>query len=187
MKKFKYLAAKFHLVFKMGLRPAKIYRKIPGKPYTRISYAMGRSYIAGAPAPRISIFEMGTKGKEYPVKVSLVLEKDCCIRSNALEALRVTANSYLNKRIPGKNYFLRIEVYPHHITRYHPIAGVAQADRYYQGMSKPFGRPDGRAAIVKRGQEVLSIYIDRENLNIGKTAAKRARMKLPVGAKIVIH
>jgi large subunit ribosomal protein L10e len=87
----------------------------------------------------------------------------------------------------GKKFYLKVEVYPHHVIRYHPTAGVAQADRYYQGMSKPFGRPDARAAILKENQEVLNVYINDENLSKAKEALRRAARKLPVPTKIVVE
>ncbi len=171
----------------MGLRPARIYRKPPKKPYTRRAQKKEKAYITGAPAPRISIFEMGNKKGDFQKTLILKVNKECAIRGNALEAARIASNSYLKKYVDVKNYYLKINVYPHHVLRYHPLAGVAQADRYYQGMSHPFGRPSGRAAIVEKNQEIITIKINEDNVSIAKTALERASMKLPVSSKIIIN
>lgn len=171
----------------MGLRPAKIYRKKPSKPYTRVSEKKGKGYISGAPAPKISIFEMGNKEREFSQKVTLRVEKGCGIRDNALEAMRIASNSYLRKNLTPENYNLRIPIYPHHILRYHPQAGVAQADRYYSGMKKPFGRPTGRSALVDDNQEVLIIKVDEGDIDAAKKAAERGGMKIPVSFRVRVE
>lgn len=171
----------------MGLRPAKIYRKKPKKPYTRVSEKKGEGYISGAPAPKISIFEMGNKKREFSEKVALRVEEGCGIRDNALEAMRIAANSYLKKELTPENYNLRIPIYPHNILRYHPQAGVAQADRFYSGMKKPFGRPTGRSALVDKNQSVLNIKVDENDIQDAKKAAERAGMKIPVSFKVRVE
>jgi len=124
------------------------------------------NFITGAPAPKISIFENGAKTEEFDdeTRVYLTVEEDCAIRGNALEAARVAANSHLRKEVGPEHYHLKVKVYPHHVLRYHPLAGVAQADRYYEGMRKPFGRPTGRAALVDEDQEVLFVRIGDADL-----------------------
>ncbi|MDY6778145.1 MAG: 50S ribosomal protein L16, partial [Candidatus Nanohaloarchaea archaeon] len=106
------------------------------------------------------------------------------VRSNALEASRVAANSYLGRNLEPEDYHLKVKPYPHHVLRHHPLAGVAQADRYYEGMRKPFGRPIGRAAIVDEDQEILVVRVDAGDTDIAKKAADRAGMKVPVGFRV---
>ena len=130
---------------------------------------------------------MGNKEREFEKKVTLNVEEGCGIRDNALEAMRVAANSYLKKEVLPENYNLRIPIYPHNILRYHPQAGVAQADRYYSGMKKPFGRPTGRSALVDDNQEVLIIKVDEGNVQDAKKAAERAGMKIPVSFKVRVE
>lgn len=169
----------------MALKPARIYRQQPNTPYTRQSQKKdSKNYISGAPAPKISIFEMGNKQGEFEKRVSLKVGEDCSIRSNALEAMRIAANSHLKEEPGVENYFVKVKVYPHHILRYHPLAGVAQADRYYEGMSRPFGRPIGRSAIVDEGQEILFIDTKPQFVDKAKKAVERAGMKIPVGFKV---
>ena len=115
----------------MGDRPASIYREHPGQPYTRQSQKKKDNYIKGAPAPRITQFEQGAKKKDFPKALELRVEEECGVRSEALEAARVAANSHLSKVLdPEEGYFLKVIPYPHHVLRYHPLAGIAQADRY---------------------------------------------------------
>lgn len=174
----------------MGLRPARIYRDHPGQPYTRMSQKRENdNYITGAPAPKISIFETGAKKASFPneKRVSLHISQDAAIRGNALEAARVAANSHLRKEIGIESYHLRIKVYPHHVLRYHPLAGVAQADRYYEGMRKPFGRPTGRAALCDEDQEIMYVRVPGDQYQVAKKALQRARDKLPVSGKVRVR
>ncbi|MDY6788462.1 MAG: 50S ribosomal protein L16 [Candidatus Nanohaloarchaea archaeon] len=172
----------------MSLRPGRIYRDVPGQPYTRVSRTEeSGSYIKGAPAPKITIFENGSKGKDFDKKVVLTVEDECCIRSNALESSRVAANSYMKRNLTLEDYHLKIKPYPHHVLRHHPLAGVAQADRYYEGMRKPFGRPIGRAAIVDKEQAIIEIKTDEDNVDIAKKAAERAGMKIPTKFRVKVR
>ncbi len=171
----------------MSLRPARIYRDKPGQPYTRMSQKKDKdNYITGAPAPKIQIFETGQKAKEFAdeQKVSLRVDEECAIRGNALEAARIAANSHLRKELGLEHYHLKVKVYPHHVLRYHPLAGVAQADRYYEGMRKPFGRPTGRAALVDDQQEILFARLRGEDRQTARKALERAGNKIPVGFRV---
>ncbi len=171
----------------MGLRPARCYR-VWRRAYTRISVRVPRkSYIKGVPGIKLRIFEMGTKDNEYSHVLHLISRERVQIRHNALEAARVMANSFLRKKIGDKQYFMKIRIYPHQVLREHAQAAVAQADRYYRGMSKPFGRPVGKAARVDAGQKIMSIWINEENLDLAKRALKRAAHKLPGSWDIVIE
>jgi large subunit ribosomal protein L10e len=146
------------------------------------------NFITGAPAPKISIFENGEKHAEFPdeKRVYLSVEEDAAIRGNALEAARVAANSHLRKELGPEYYHLKVKVYPHHVLRYHPLAGVAQADRYYEGMRKPFGRPTGRAALVDEDQEIIYVRVSGDDYQAAKKALRRARDKLPVTGRVKV-
>jgi large subunit ribosomal protein L10e len=62
----------------------------------------------------------------------------------------------------------------------------AGADRLSQGMKLAFGRPTGRAARVKAGQEVITVSVEDEDVNAAKQALARATKKLPVKYNITI-
>ncbi len=171
----------------MGLRPARCYREWK-RPYTRISIRVPRkSYIKGVPGIKLRIFEMGTKDNDYNRAVHLVSKERVQIRHNALESARVMANSFLRKKISEKLYFMKIRIYPHHVLREHAQAAVAQADRYYRGMSKPFGRPVGKAARVDVNQKIITVWVHEENVDVAKKALKRAAHKLPGTWDIVVE
>ena len=169
----------------MGDRPASIYREHPGQPYTRQSQKKNDNYIKGAPAPRVTQYEQGARKKEFPASIELRVEDECAIRSEALESGRIAANSHLSKVLdPEEGYFLKIIPYPHHVLRYHPLAGIAQADRYYEGMRKPFGRPIGRAALVEKDQAIIRVNVGEEDQDEARKALERAGHKMPVSCRV---
>lgn len=171
----------------MGDRPARIYREQPNQPYTRQSQKKNDNFVKGAPAPRVTQYEMGVRNGEFESEAVLKVDEDVNIRSEALEAGRIAANSHLSKVLdPEEDYFLKILPYPHHVLRYHPLAGVAQADRYYEGMRRPFGRPIGRSAIVDDGQVVYRIEVDEGDIQEAKKALERAKHKMPVKCRIKV-
>jgi len=168
----------------MGLRPGRCYHHLKKKPYTRISIHRPRiSYVKGVPASKIHQFEVGKKGN-YPLKFFLETSCDVQIRSNSLEAARVTATKYLTKHIGENEFFLKILVYPHHVLRENALATGAGADRFSQGMRHSFGKPIGQAARVKDGQKILTVEAPENSADIVKEALSRAIKKLPGNCKI---
>jgi large subunit ribosomal protein L10e len=141
------------------------------------------SYVKGVPASKIHQFEVGKKGN-YPLKFFLETGGDVQIRSNSLEAARVTATKYLTKHIGENEFFLKILVYPHHVLRENALATGAGADRFSEGMRHSFGKPIGQAARVKDGQKILTVEAPENSANIVKEALSRAIKKLPGNCKI---
>src|SRR3989304_2702951 len=141
----------------MALRPGRCYRRLE-RPYTRQSTRVPKKgYVKGVPKPKITEFELGTKGV-YDNALFLVSERDVQIRHNALEASRVTAVQLLEKNIgKGGVFFLKIRVYPHHVLRENAMATGAGADRFQSGMRESFGKPIGTAARVRAGQTLMEI------------------------------
>jgi large subunit ribosomal protein L10e len=168
----------------MPLRPGRTIRRIE-RPYTRVSKRVPRkSYVVGVPAPRIHQFEMGRKGN-YDLSLYLVAKRDVQIRDNALEASRIVAHKFLGSKL-GENYFFKILTFPHHVLREKPIATGAGADRYSQGMRLAFGKPVGVAVQVRKGQRLMLLQINENNLEIGKKALKKAGLKLPTPVEIQV-
>ena len=169
----------------MGLRPARIYRNMDNKrPYTRRAIKVHKkNYIKGVPGMKLKLFEMGVK-KEYDTCLSLYIKNNAQIRHNALEAARVASNSYIKKNT--NFFFLKVMVFPHHILREHAQAAIAQADRFYQGMAHPFGKPKSTAARVRSHKAVIKLYVYKENIEDAKIALKRAGMKLPASTRITV-
>jgi len=169
----------------MALRPGRTVRKIK-RPYTRISKKKPRkSYVVGVPFPKIHQFEMGTRG-EYPTILHLIAKRSVQIRDNALEASRIVATKFLEKEL-RTNFFFKILVYPHHVIREKSIAQGAGADRFSQGMRQSFGMPAGTAVQVKEGQRIMTLYVKKENIEIGKRALKKAGLKISTPVSIEIE
>ncbi len=165
----------------MARKPGRMYRNISGPAYTR------KEYMGGVPNPRITQFDLGNTSAEFPVEVSLIIEEACQVRHTALEAARISANRYLNKKVGSANYHMKIRVYPHHVLRENKQATGAGADRVSQGMRRAFGSPVGTAARVKPGQKIASIFVNPESVEAAKTALKKASMKMPSPCRIVVE
>lgn len=169
----------------MALRPGRTMRK-KERPYTRVSKKKPReSYVVGVPYPKIHMFEMGTKG-DYDLALYLIAKREVQIRHNALEAARIVAHRFLEKKL-GKNYFLKILVYPHHVIREKPIAMGAGADRFSRGMKLAFGRPSGTAVQINKNQKIMKVELSKRNVQVGKEALKRAASKIPTPVGIEIE
>lgn len=157
---------------------AKNFRAIE-RPYTRADM------IAGAPQPRIAKYDYGSWRENYEYRLDLIANTDCQIRDVALESSRVAAGKFLSSKI-GNDFYLVIRAHPHHVLRENKLIFGAHADRLQEGMSRAFGRPVGRAAQVFAGKEVMSLYVDGKNLELGKEALRIAASKLPKDYRVVV-
>lgn len=170
----------------MALRPGRTIRQVE-RPYTRVSYkAPRKSYVKGAPQPKLGLFEMGDPSRSYEVVLHLVAKRSVQIRHNALEAARISANHWLEGKL-GKEYFLKVLAYPHHVLREKPIAMGAGADRYSQGMRLAFGKPVGLAVQTREGQRLMSVWVKREHMEVAKEALKLASHKLPTPTAVQLE
>jgi len=169
----------------MALRPGRCYSKVKNKPYTRISTRRPRrSYVKGVPASKIHQFEVG-KNREYPLTFHIISDSDVQIRSNSLEAARVTTTKYLTKKLGEENFFLKILIFPHHVLRENSMATGAGADRFSEGMRHSFGKPIGQAAIVRGGQRIFMVRTPSNSEAVVREALRRAITKLPGKCRIV--
>lgn len=162
----------------MGLRPAKCYSKHKGKANTRLSRRRPKkSYVKGVPLPKIHHYEVGVKGN-FPLTGYLISKDDIQIRSNALEAIRVTISRHLATALGEKSYFMKIMVFPHHIMRENAAATGAGADRYSSGMQRSFGKPIGQAARVYANQRIVMVQTPANSEVEIKKAFRKAAAKL---------
>jgi large subunit ribosomal protein L10e len=162
----------------MGLRPARCYHKINKKPFTRISTRRPRrSYVKGVPPSKIHQFETGSK-RDYTSIFYLQSLEDVQLRSNALEAARVTITKCLANRLGEENFFIKLLVYPHHVLRENSMATGAGADRFSDGMRRSFGKPIGQAARVKTNQNVFMVKVPENSEKVVKEAYERAGKKM---------
>ncbi len=173
-------------------RKALAYSKRKPIVNTRRSRKQQKSYIKAVPPQKIVKFNMGNIKKfeagDYKIKVILSTEENIQIRDFALEAVRQSLNKDMTKLIQ-KNFFLRCNCYPHNILRNNRVySGSSKGERVQTGMKKSFGSPEGRAAIVKKGKPVFTIYFNGENnLPEVKKFIKKVTPKLPCKAKVTVE
>ncbi len=160
------------------LRKFSAYR-ILKRPYTRISKYKKKSFIKTTPNVKVVRFKTGNLKKKFPYSLHLVSKQELQIRDNALESARQTANRVLELTLGTGGYFMQLRPYPHHILRENPLAAGAGADRFSTGMQKSFGKPVGSAAIIKKGQKVVSVSVNKQQLELAKKALTRFKKKVP--------
>jgi large subunit ribosomal protein L10e len=157
----------------MVRKPARMYRNISKKPYTR------REYMGGVPGSKIVQFEMGNLAQEFPTQVDLIVEEACQIRHSALEAARISINRRLMKNVGRANFHFKVRVFPHHVLRENKQATGAGADRVSEGMRLSFGKAVGTAARVSENQRIFSVFSTPTYLEKVKDALRHGGHKLP--------
>lgn len=165
------------------IRKFAAYRRVE-RPYTRISKFKKKSYIKANPRVNIVRFAMGNTKKKFPYQLELVSKQDLQIRHNAIESARMSCNRLLESKLGKMGYHFKVRVYPFHILRENPLAAGAGADRFSTGMKHSFGKAIGNAARVKKGQVIVSVGVNKQNLKVARTALKRAQNKLPGSCSI---
>lgn len=172
----------------MGLRPARCYRSLKDRAFTRVAITVHeKNFIGARPALRIKQFNMGNSKKDYSHILDLVSLDSIQIRDNAVESARIAINRFLTNTLGKENYFMRIRIYPYHILRENKQAQGAGADRVSQGMSHAFGKAIGRAVRVKKGQVLISVLVDEQHIETAKQALLRANAKLPCKVNVKVH
>jgi large subunit ribosomal protein L10e len=164
----------------MVRKPAKMYRNISKKAYTR------REYMGGVPGSKIVQFEMGNLSQEFPTEVDLVVEEACQIRHSALEAARITVNRRLMKDVGRSNFHFKVRIFPHHVLRENKQATGAGADRVSEGMRLAFGKAVGTAARVDANQKILTVYSTPQYLEKIKDALNHGGHKLPTPSHLKV-
>ena len=174
-------------------RKALAYSKRKPVINTRRSRKQQLSYIKAVPPQKIVKFNMADykgfeKGK-YKIKLTLSTDENIQIRDLALEAVRQTIHKDLTKLLTQKHYFLRCHCYPHNILRNNRVySGASKGERVQTGMRKSFGSPEGRAAIVKKGKPIFTMYFNgEENIPIIRSFVKKATPKLPCKTRVVVE
>lgn len=172
----------------MALRKAAAYTKRKVVPFTRVSKRKGKSYVKTIPPQKIVKFTMGSralmdKGK-LPYRLTVLSEENAQIRHNALEACRQYINKQLEVELLGQYYF-KIIIFPHHIQRENKMLTGAGSDRMQTGMQLSFGKSSGKAAIVKKNAEILTIAVPNDRaLKFTRDVIKKVRPKLPCKVKL---
>jgi len=165
----------------MSRKPGSMYRRVRGQISTR------KEYMGGIPNPRITQFVLGNKKSDFPITVSLIVNEECQVRHNALEAARITSNRTMDKKAGGANYRLIVRSYPHVILRENKQATGAGADRVSQGMRSAFGKIVSVAAKLNKNQVIITIETTEQYMSFAKDALRKAGMKIPSPCKIQIE
>jgi large subunit ribosomal protein L10e len=162
----------------MGIRPGRAIRDADKVAWTRFSRSRPRkSFIKAMPHADLHQYRMGTMKDDYDCVMSLRADEAVIIRDNAIESARQSSNKYLEKVALGNFYFM-VRVYPHHIIRENKMIAGAGADRLQKGMRRAFGRPTDRAARLKGGSSLFTVYSYKANADHLKKALVRAKLKL---------
>src|SRR3989338_4023306 len=161
----------------VGIRKGCCYRRLE-IPYTRKSKYKSKNYIRSVPNHKISRFEMGDKTKKYDYKLMLISKCTLQLRHNSIESARMVVNRRLEENL-GTNYFLQINIYPHHGLRENKMLGGAHADRLQSGMAHSFGKVVGTAAQIKRGKEIFTAYVFKDGIDQAKIALLAANPRMP--------
>ena len=152
----------------------------------RMAYTR-RKFMGGIPGSKIVKFTMGNTGKKFPMRVELINLMHGQIRNNSLESARIAANRQLELQLGHDLYAMKVVPFPHIVLREHKRVNVAQADRFQEGMKRPYGKPTGTAARVKRGEPLIVIEVEQAGVEVAKDALKRAMDKFPVPSRIFVR
>ena len=164
----------------MARKPARMYRNITQRSYTR------REYMGGVPGSKLVTYDMGNLKDDFPVQMSLIAKEACNIRHSALESARIAANRILHEVLGQPNYHLKIRVHPHEVLRENKQATGAGADRVSQGMRLAFGKAVGTAARVRSGQKIMTVYVHPAGFKQAKKSLTSAGYKLPTPISLVV-
>ena len=173
-------------------RKALAYSKRKPVVNTRKSRIQQKSYIKAVPTQKIVKFNMGdVKGFEsgkYEYMITLSTEENIQVRDMALEAVRQTIHKDMTVLFQ-KNYFFRCNCYPHNITRNNRVfSGGSKGERIQTGMSKSFGSPEGRTAVIRKGKAIFTAYFSGEDyISQVRGFFKKACPKLPCATRIVVE
>lgn len=129
-------------------------------PYTRKSKKQSLSYIKAVPNSKVTKYRMGDltgyKSGKYKIILTIKTKEFVQMRDTAIEAARQYLNRFLTE-VAGKDFYLELRPYPHHVIRENKMLTGAGADRMSTGMALSFGRTTGRAALMKKGSTLFII------------------------------
>ena len=175
----------------MALRKASAYSKKKVVPYTRVSKKKRKSFIKTVPHQKIVKFTMGNNSMfnkgELPHHLIVLSKEKVQVRHNALEACRQFVNKKLDKGLSGM-YLFKIIPFPHHIQRENKMLTGAGADRMQTGMQLSFGKPSGKAAILKEGSKIFFIAVQNPKaVQFARKVIWQVNPKLPCKIKVLVE
>jgi len=171
-------------------RPWHCYSKWSRRPFQyKRSSNRRREFGRGGSQSKIVRYWGGNKDiawEDWDLVVGLIVDKQVQISSNALEAIRITINSALQKTVGRNNFRLRVRPKPFQKYRENRMLAFAGADRVQSGMRNSFGRSTGVCARVRAGQVVTEVGTSLKNLPLVRDRLRVASMKIPCSCQIVI-
>ena len=171
-------------------RPWHCYSKWTRRPYQhKRSANHRREYARGGSQSKIVRFWGGNKEQawqDWELVVGLKVNRQIQIASNSLEAIRITINGVLQRKLGRQNFRLRIRPKPFQKIRENRMLAFAGADRVQSGMRNSFGRSMGVAARVRAGQIIVDIGTHLRNLAVVRDRLRIASMKVSSPCQIVI-
>ncbi len=124
--------------------------------------------------------------ENFELVVGLKVNSQIQISSNTLEAIRITINGVLQRKLGRQNYRLRVRPKPFQKYRENRMLAFAGADRVQSGMRNSFGRSTGVCARVRAGQIVVDVGTYIRNLPLIRDRLRVASMKIASSCQIVI-
>ncbi|MFX1308742.1 MAG: 50S ribosomal protein L16 [Promethearchaeota archaeon] len=171
-------------------RPWHCYNKWSRRPYQyKRSSNRRREFARGGTQSKIVRYWGGNKSvpfEEWELTVGLKVNSQIQISSNTLEAIRITINGVLQRKLGRQNYRLRIRPKPFQKFRENRMLAFAGADRVQSGMRNSFGRSTGVCARVRAGQIVAEVGTFIRNLPLIRDRLRVASMKISSSCQIVV-
>lgn len=171
-------------------RPWHCYSKWTRRPYQhKRSSNHRREYARGGAQSKIERFWGGNKERDWALWeliVGLKVNHQIQISSNSLEAIRISINGVLQRKLGRLNFRLRIRPKPFQKFRENRMLAVAGADRIQSGMRNSFGRSSGVCARVRAGQVIVDLGCYIKDLPLVRDRLRIASMKVSSSCQIVI-
>ena len=171
-------------------RPWHCYSKWSRRPFQhKRSSNHRREYARGGAQSKIVRFWGGSKEtpwEDFDLVVGLKVKNQSQISSNTLEAIRITINGVLTRKLGRQNYRLRIRPKPFQKYRENRMLAFAGADRVQSGMRNSFGRSTGVCARVKAGQIIVDVGTSLRDLPLVRDRLRVANMKISSPCQTVV-
>jgi len=168
------------------LRKWCAYRTIE-RPYTRFSKYRKKAFVKARPGKKVIKHDMGdVKGGtgQFPLCLQLISKEVTSVRTNSIEAARITALKKVEGKLGRFGFYFRIKMHAHHAIRENPLAAGAGADRLSTGMKHSFGKIIAMAARIEKDKVLMEISVPKEEEDIARLALKSASKKLPIRTTI---
>ena len=170
-------------------RPWRCYRSWHRSYQHKRSKTHKQEYARGGAQSKIDRFWGGNKKinwKDWDIVLGLKVDDQIQVSSNALEALRVSINSILQRDLGRSNYRLRIRPKPFQKIRENRMLAFAGADRVQSGMRNSFGRTMGVCARIQAGQIICDVGTHINNLDLVRERLRIGSMKIPCSCQTVV-